>query len=126
MSSPAERVVVVEDDELLAEHYLRILRRAGYEVYHAGHALTAIDVIDDARPHAILLDVLLTGTNALVLLHELQSHKDLASIPVVLATNLADQLAMDDVESYGVKRILDKATMHPEDVVAAIRWATRS
>lgn len=117
----SERVVVVEDDAWLAEHYLRVLRRAGYETYHAAHALGAIDTIDSARPHAILLDVLLTGTTALVLLHELRSHADLADIPIVLATNLADQIELDDVASYGVKRILDKATMHPEDIVAAIR-----
>ena len=116
-----ERVVVVEDDAWLAEHYLRVLRRAGYETYHAAHALGAIDVIDDVKPHAVLLDVLLTGTTALALLHELRSHPDLANIPIVLATNLADQIALEDVESYGVKRILDKATMPPEDVVAAIR-----
>jgi DNA-binding response OmpR family regulator len=116
-----ERVVVVEDDAWLAEHYLRVLRRAGYETYHAGHALGAIDIIDDVDPQAILLDVLLTGTTALALLHELRSHADLSHIPVVLATNLADQIEIDDVASYGVKRILDKATMHPDDIVAAIR-----
>lgn len=117
----SQRIVVVEDDVWLAEHYLRVLRRAGYETYHAGHALGAIDIIDDVRPQAVLLDVLLTGTTALALLHELRSHADLADIPIVLATNLADQIEMDDVASYGVKRILDKATMHPEDIVAAMR-----
>jgi CheY-like chemotaxis protein len=117
----AQRVVVVEDDAWLAEHYLRVLRRAGYEAYLAADALQAIDVIDSAQPHAILLDVLLTGTTAMALLHELQSHADLAKIPVVLATNLADQIDLEDVKGYGVKRILDKATMHPEDVVTAVR-----
>ena len=116
-----QRVVVVEDDEWLTEHYLRVLRRAGYETYHAPHAISAIDVIDDVRPDAVLLDVLLTGTTALALLHELRSHADLANIPIVLATNLADQIDLQDVTSYGVKRILDKATMHPDDIVAAIR-----
>ncbi len=115
------RVVVVEDDAWLAEHYLRILRRGGYETYHAAHALGAIDIIDDVRPHAILLDVLLTGTTALALLHELRTHADLTAIPIVLATNLADQIRLEDVESYGVKRILDKATMHPDDITAAVR-----
>lgn len=118
-----ERIVVVEDDAWLAEHYLRVLRRAGYETYHAAHAVHAIDIIDDVRPHAILLDVLLTGTTALALLHELRSHADLSDIPIVLATNLADQLSLDDVASYGVKRIVDKATMHPDDIVAALRGA---
>lgn len=118
-----ERVVVVEDDQWLAEHYLRVLRRAGYETYHAAHALGAIDIIDDVRPHAILLDVLLTGTTALTLLHELRSHNDLAGIPIVLATNLADQIDIEDVRSYGVTRILDKATMYPEDIAGAVRGA---
>lgn len=116
-----QKVVVVEDDAWLAEHYLRVLRRAGYETYHAAHALGAIDVIDDVKPHAILLDVLLTGTTALALLHELRSHADLADIPIVLATNLADQIDIQDVKGYGVRRMLDKASMQPEDIAAAIR-----
>ncbi|MBC7512071.1 response regulator [Candidatus Saccharibacteria bacterium] len=115
------RVVVVEDDQWLAEHYVRVLRRAGYETYHAANALTAIDMIDDVRPHAILLDVLLTGTTALALLHELKSHTDLSAIPIILSTNLADQIDLHDVEGYGVRRILDKATMQPDDIPAAIR-----
>ena len=116
-----QRVVVVEDDAWLAEHYVRVLRRAGYETYHVAHALAAIDIIDDVRPHAILLDVLLTGTTALALLHELRSHADLADIPIVLATNLADQIDMQDVQGYGVKRMLDKSSMQPEDIAASIR-----
>ena len=117
----SERVVVVEDDAWLAEHYLRVLRRAGYETCHAAHAVGAIDIIDDVRPQAILLDVLLTGTTALALLHELRSHADLCDIPIVLATNLADQIDLNDVASYGVRRILDKSTMYPEDIVASVR-----
>jgi two-component system response regulator ResD len=123
MSVQATRVVVVEDDVWLAEHYLRILRRAGYETYHSSYAPAAMDLIDDVQPQCILLDMLLTGTTALALLHELQSHADLAKIPIVLATNLADQISMDDVASYGVKRLLDKATMHPDDIVTAVRGA---
>lgn len=119
MSKP--RIVIIEDDQWLADHYRRVLEREGYEIYQVPHAIGAIDIIDEARPQAIILDVLLTGTNALALLHELQSHTDLATIPVILATNLADQIMLDDVQSYGVKRILDKATMHPEDIITAVR-----
>lgn len=119
----SQRIVIVEDDVWLAEYYQRVLGRDNYEVHHAPHALSAIEVIDEVKPHVILLDVLLTGTTALALLHELQSHADLAKIPVVLATNLADELRLEDVKSYGVRRILNKATMHPEDITAAIRGA---
>lgn len=116
-------IVVIEDDVWMSEYYSRILTREGYQVHVAMNALDAIDSIDRQRPDVLLMDMLLTGSTALALLHELQSHSDLANIPVILATNLAEQIKMDDVKGYGVRRILDKATMQPSDIVAAIRGA---
>ncbi len=114
-------VVIVEDDQWLAEQYTRTLKRAGYAVHYAPHALAAIDVIDKVMPQAIVLDLLLTGITAMALLNELKSHEDLAKIPVVLVTNIADQLQLDDLQSYGVKRMLDKTSMQPEDIAFAVR-----
>jgi len=114
-------ILIVEDDEWLAEQYIRTLSGAGIRTEYVPHALAAIDSIDLTRPDALVLDVLLAGPNAFTLLHELQSHADLASIPVILCTNSADQLAGEDIEAYGVAQVLDKATMLPADLVAAIK-----
>ena len=80
-----------------------------------------MDAIDSDRPDVIVLDVLLAGPNAFTLLHELQSHTDLANIPVILCTNSADQLAEEDVMAYGVQQVLNKATMVPGDLIAAVK-----
>jgi CheY-like chemotaxis protein len=114
-------VLIVEDDQWLAEQLARTLMGAGIRSELATHALGAIDMIDANPPDAIVLDVLLAGPNAFTLLHELQSHADLASIPVILCTNSADQLAGEDIAAYGVRQVLDKATMVPDDLVAAIK-----
>lgn len=116
-------VLIVEDDDWLAEQYARTLKAAGIRTGTVPHALAAIDAIDQQRPDALVLDVLLAGPNAFTLLHELQSHADLASIPVILCTNGADQLAGEDLQAYGVTRVLDKATMRPDDLIAAVRRA---
>lgn len=115
------QVLVIEDDIWLAEQFQRTLNSAGFESHHVPNGHVAMDMIDQSPPDAILLDVLLTGGTAMTLLHELRSYTDTATIPVVLCTNLAAQITLADVQSYGVKRILDKTTMHPDDVVAAIR-----
>jgi DNA-binding response OmpR family regulator len=115
------KIVVVEDDQLLAGHYKRTLEKAGYEVHHVAHALGAIDLIDEVRPDAIVLDMLLTGSTGMILLHELQSHDDLGSIPIIMTTNLAQEISSESLEHYGVRRLLDKGTMHPDDLVAAVR-----
>lgn len=117
----AQHVLIVEDDAWLGEQQKRVLEGAGYGVTLTPHAIDAIDAIDRIHPDVILLDVLLTATTGFTLLHELQSYSDTSVIPIVLCTNLAPDISLRDVEVYGVKRILDKSTMAPDDVVAAVR-----
>jgi CheY-like chemotaxis protein len=114
-------VLLIEDDTWFAEQQARVLEAAGFQVEHAPHALAAMDVIDAHRPDVLLCDVFLAGPNIFTLLHELRSHGDLASIPIVLCTNSADQLADEDVTAYGVSSVLDKTTMTPDDIVAAVK-----
>ena len=114
-------ILVVEDDEWMARQHIRTLRAAGIQAEYVGHALAAMDALDARMPDVIVLDVLLPGPNAFTLLHELRSHADLAAIPVVLCTNSADSLAKKDLSAYGVKMILDKTTMQPRDLVAAVK-----
>ena len=119
----APYILIVEDDEWQAQQLVRTLAGAGMRAEWVAHALGAIDMIDTNLPDAIVLDVLLAGPNAFTLLHELQSHADLAAIPVILCTNSADQLASEDIAAYGVRQVLDKTTMVPADLVAAIKKA---
>jgi CheY-like chemotaxis protein len=114
-------VLIVEDDEWLAEQHVRTLGEAGIRAESVPHALAAIDAIDTNLPDALVLDLLLAGPNAFTLLHELRSHGDLAAIPVILCTANAEALAYEDITAYGVRQVLDKATMLPHDLAAAVK-----
>ena len=114
-------VLIVEDDAWTAEQYARVIAKAGFETRISPHAIDAITAIDEFKPVAIVLDVLLTGSTAFALLHELQSYSDTGVIPIILCTNLAPEIALDDVQPYGVRRLLDKSTMEPDDLPAALR-----
>lgn len=114
-------VLIVEDDDWLAEQQARTLAAAGVTVQIAPHALAAMDMIDANVPDVIVLDVLLAGPNAFTLLHEVRSHTDLAGVPVILCTNSAADLVAEDLAAYGVRRVLDKATMQPADLAAAVK-----
>ncbi|HZJ34404.1 MAG TPA: response regulator [Candidatus Angelobacter sp.] len=114
-------ILVVEDDEWLAEQHSRVLTKAGYKATIVPHALAAIQAIDIVHPDAMILDVLLTGSTAFALLHELQSYEDTGDIPIILCTNLASELSIDDLKLYGVEQILDKTTMAPSDLILALK-----
>ena len=114
-------VLIVEDDEWLAEQHMRTLAEAGIRSDWVPHALAAIDAMDTTLPDVLVLDLLLAGPNAFTLLHELRSHSDLATVPVILCTASADQIAEEDIAAYGVRRVLDKSAMLPQDLIAAVK-----
>jgi len=117
------KIVVVEDNAWQAAQYTRVLESNNYDVSIARTAQAAIDVIDDVQPAAIILDLLLPGATAMTLLNELQSHSDLATIPVVIATSSPESLSGATVSPYGVIAVLDKTTMHPDEILTAVRRA---
>lgn len=119
MSGP--HVLLVEDDQWLGDHFARMLERAGYHVSRATNGVAAMDAVDTMRPDVIVLDIFMPGPNGFVLLHELQSHSDLAHIPIILCSNAAADISEDLMKPYGIVAKLDKATMEPDDLSAAIR-----
>ena len=118
---PLGDILLVEDDPWLAELEAEVLTQVGYRVTRVSHAPSAIAKIDEKQPDIIVLDVLLTGSTAFALLHELQSYGDTKAVPIILCTNMADSLNLEDLKMYGVRRIIDKSTMQPNDLPAAIR-----
>ena len=116
-----KRVLIVDDDRWLADILARRLQRENYQTLVAENALDAMTAIDDWSPAAIILDVFMPGPNGLVFLQELQSHSDLAKLPIILCTTSADEFPQEDLTSYGVRFVLDKATMMAPDILAALK-----
>lgn len=116
------QILLIEDDRWLAESYVRSLR-GGYAVEVVASSDEAIDALDGGRFDAIVADVMLEHGLVIDLLHELQSHSDLAQIPVILCTNLAAAIDAADVAAYGVVDVCDKTTLTPAGLRIAIQRA---
>ncbi len=114
-------ILIIEDDQWLAQQQKAILEKAGYHTSISPHAPAAIDMIDLLKPDCIVLDILLPGATGFTLLHELQSYADTGTIPIILCSSLTPDIKKEDVAQYGVKRLLDKTTMTPDDLVTAVR-----
>ena len=115
-----KKILIVEDDQILAENFSRIFRN-DFEVFQAENASEAIFEIDKNMPDLIFLDVLLSGHSAFSLLNELQSYVDTAKIPVVICSNLADDLDLKSLEKYGVEMIFDKSKSRPREILAKVK-----
>ncbi|MER5262107.1 response regulator transcription factor [Actinosynnema sp. NPDC002837] len=79
-----DRILVVDDDPGLRELLLSALRFSGFEVEAVGDVPAALAAIGARTPDAIVLDVMLPGTNGFDLLHLLRSRE--VHVPVMFLT----------------------------------------
>lgn len=120
-------ILIIEDDEWLAESYGQSLKRRGFIVECAASADEAMRQIEARIPDVILADIVLGETNILALLHELQSYEDTAAVPVVLCSSLPldPERHRESFASYGVHEVLDKSQITPSSLAEAIDRALR-
>lgn len=116
-------VLIIEDDPWQADVHTRRLQAAGYSVAVAYSPVQAMQAALQHTPQVIVADVLLSGNTILLLLNELQSDRALGAIPVVLCTNQAELVPPGSLAAYGVVQVLSKTTIHPGDVVRAVKRA---
>src|SRR6266550_8404051 len=85
-SKTRKRILIVEDDSDFREILSRSLRKAGYEVQEAEHALGAICAMVRAGADLVLTDIRMPIMDGLGLVRELKAHEDTRRVPVVAMT----------------------------------------
>lgn len=105
-------IFVIDDDEIMAECIARATEK---ETKIFSNAIEAMNEISNGTlPKMIFLDILLDGPDGFTFLNELISYNDTAKIPIVIVTSL--DLDGKDLSVYGVKEILEKEEMKPQDI----------
>lgn len=112
------KVFVIDDDRAWADYYERVLRGYELEFFHDGVA--AIARMDEVRPDAVVLDILLVGPTGFAVLNEMRSYPELANVPVVVVSSVEVAELSDE---YGVTAVLDKSKMTPRALREAIDGA---
>lgn len=87
-SAPDDFLLIVEDDDEIRSLLSELLRDRGYAVREASHGADALDVMRDARPCAVLLDLMMPNVSGWQVLDAMAADPGLASVPVcVISAN---------------------------------------
>src|SRR6185437_14907396 len=87
----ALRILVVEDDPLLAESLLRALQQQGYSVGHARRGHDADALLRGHRFDLLLLDIGLPDVDGFEVLRRLRARADATPVLVVTAREAVDE-----------------------------------
>ena len=93
VSTPASRVVLVEDDPLIRDAVGDSLRDAGMEVEALADGADLAAVLDRFRPDVAVLDVMLPGRDGLALARECCGPRDVPVVFVTARDTVPDRLA---------------------------------
>ena len=86
------KILVVDDDRVLADLVIFTLRRAGYEAVMANNAATAMQRWEEDQPNLILLDVNLPGKPGLTDGFDICRYiRNESNVPIILLTVRGDE-----------------------------------
>lgn len=116
-------IVLVEDEQTLANLMEMNLVEAGYEVKVAGNGVDGLAMIKKLKPDLVLLDMLLPGKSGFSVLEELSDEGILPALKVVIISNSGQPVETERAMEMGVTDYLVKVNFSPKEVVQKVELA---
>ena len=89
MAAPSPRVLIVEDEPMVAEVVERYLRRDGHDVRIARDGAEALREVERFQPSLLVLDVMLPGLDGMEVCRRLRERSD---TPVIMLTARGEEI----------------------------------
>ena len=116
-----KKILIVEDEKILAEMYKDKFTEAGFEVFLTLEAKEGLKLAKKERPDLIILDILLPRENGITFLTWLRKDEEISSIPVVAFSNYDDPETKREAAKLGVKEYLIKTNYTPQEIVEKVK-----
>lgn len=116
-----KKVLIVEDDAIIANIYQRKLQMDGFQVQHAADGEIAMEMIKCSAPDIVLLDLQLPKANGIEVLKFIRAREESKLLPVVVFTNSYLGTMVQSAWKAGANKCLTKAICTPKQVADVLR-----
>ena len=121
MDTNKKKVMIVEDDEHISKVYEIKLAKEGFTSSLAVDGDEAVAKITSEKPDLILLDLMIPKKDGFGVLEDIKKVPELASIPVIVLSNLGQQSDQDRALGLGANEYLVKVDYPIQEVVNRIK-----
>lgn len=87
-----EKILVVDDEEHIAELISYNLTSNGYKVITANNGIDAIKLAIEEKPRLILLDLMIPGKDGYDVCKEVRGNSEVKNIPIIMLTAKSEEL----------------------------------
>lgn len=121
MPSHPKRILLVEDDDALANVYVTRLQAEGFELRRVANGEEALANAISFKPDLVLLDIMMPKVSGFDVLDILRNTPETTNLKIVMLTALSQESDKDRAEALGVDDYLVKSQVVIADVVDRIK-----
>ncbi len=116
-----KRVLIVEDEPLLGNLLKQRFESEGVEAILARDGEEAINVLRTTHPDLVLLDIILPKISGFELLEMMQADPQIEKAPVIITSNLGQDVDVARGQSLGAIEYFVKAKVSIEELVDHVK-----
>jgi DNA-binding response OmpR family regulator len=120
-SSHPKRILLVEDDDALANVYLTRLQAEGFDTHRVANGEDALAETLTYKPDLVLLDVMMPKVSGFDVLDILRNTPETANLKIIMLTALSQESDKERADTLGVDDYLVKSQVVIADVIERIR-----
>ena len=120
------KIVVVEDQQVLATVYRNKFLAEGYQVEVATDGEAGVALINSVRPDLVILDVMLPKLNGIEVLKRIRANPVFQTLPVLIFPNASLPGMVEEAWSAGATMVLSKSSHSPKQIVESVRTALKA
>lgn len=121
MSEKKTKVLIIEDEKMLADMYGTKFSMEGYAVEKANDGASGLEKAKEVDPNIILLDVIMPKMDGFSVLKALKEDAKLKSVPVILLTNLGQDDDVKKGNELGANGYFVKSNHSPSEIVEKVK-----
>ncbi len=116
-----KKILIVEDDQIVANIYSNKFAVEGYtvEVAHDGQA--GLESLNRFRPDAVVLDLMLPKLSGVELMKRVRALPDFEKLPIIVFSNTYLTNMVQDAWKAGATKCISKATCSPKQLLEVVR-----
>lgn len=116
-----KKILIVEDDQIVANIYRNKFSVEGYEVEVATDGRAGLESLHAFRPDAVILDLMLPKLTGVELMKRVRAEPEFEKLPIIVFSNTYLTNMVQEAWKAGATKCLSKANCSPKQLLDLVR-----
>jgi len=116
-----KKILIVEDDQIVANIYRNKFTLEGYQVEVASDGLIGMDMVSSFQPDAVILDLMLPTLTGVEFVKRIRSNPQTENLPVIVFSNTYLTNMVQEAWKAGATKCLSKANCTPKQIIEVLQ-----